>query len=161
MTKLGVVVPTVNKLVDKVVVPMPTCGPLPVLTKKAGTMELLVVAVLVPTLKLPQTSKVYLGEVVAMATLFSEMSTNKSSLPTVRSPAMVEEAETMMPTVLVGLMALGPAYCQELGASVAKLCQVPKPEVSEVNTAFWMAPVVSLTAVVWMSQPKVEVALVP
>ena len=67
-TKDGVLVPTVSKPA-RVLVPMPICGPLPVLTKKAGTIELLVVAVLVPTLKLPQTSKVYLGEVVAMPKL--------------------------------------------------------------------------------------------
>ena len=133
-TKAAVVVPTVNKLFDKVLVPMPTCGPLPELTKKAGIMPVDEVAVLVPTAKLPQTSNKYLGEEVAMPTRLKGSRLTVRILARVVVAAKVEEAETIMPTVVVGLMALGPMNCQELGANKAKVCQAPKPLASEVNT---------------------------
>ena len=104
-TNLTVLVPTVNKLFNKVLVPMPICGPLPELTKKAGIMALLVVAVLVPTLKLPQTSNKYLGLEVLMPTLLLGSRLTVKILAKVVVPVKVELAETIMPTVLVGLMA--------------------------------------------------------
>ena len=64
MTKYGVLVPTVRSPA-KVVVPMPTCPPLPELINKIGVF----VSVLVPKLMSPQTSSKYLGVVVPMPTL--------------------------------------------------------------------------------------------
>ncbi len=64
ITKDGVDVPTVRSPA-KVVVPMPILPPSPESTNKAGVL----VSVLVPTLKSPQTSSLYLGVVVAMPRL--------------------------------------------------------------------------------------------
>jgi len=59
-------VPTVNKAVPNVVVPMPTPpDPVPESTYSNGTL----VFVEVPIAISPQTSSLYLGEVVAMPTL--------------------------------------------------------------------------------------------
>ena len=51
--------------------------------------------------------------------------------PTVKSPLNVEEALTMMPTVLVGRMALAPMNCQLLGViqEVSFHSELPKESV--------------------------------
>ena len=58
-------------------------------------------------------------------------------MPTEKSPAKVEEADTMSPTVEVGLMALSPINCQlepPLPPPPVAACQVPKPDALEVKT---------------------------
>ena len=132
-TRAAVVVPTVKRPA-KVVVPMPILGPAPVSTKKAGTISVELVAVLVPKAISPQTSKVYRGELVAMPTRLLGSRLMVRRLAMVVVPVKVDEALTMIPTVLVGLIALAPMNCQLEGVMALGFCQLALPLLSLVKT---------------------------
>ena len=113
--------PWTAKVSDGVLVAIPT--------RPSGATTNL--GVVVPTVKSPA------SVVVPMPMRPSETSTNKLaevylSELTVRSPAKVELAETMMPTDEVGLMALGPMNCQLEGViqEVSFHSELPKASVA-------------------------------
>lgn len=76
------------------------------------------------------------GLVVPMATLFRESSMKKSSSPTEKSPAMVDEALIMIPTVVVGVIESSFTVMYQSGtlSSPSSAVHMTLPEESVDNT---------------------------